>query len=274
MIEAAKYEELATKAIQGDKKALPVLAESVYSSLRDYVFRITLSENLTDDIVQETILEMYKIFGQLRNGDRFWPWLCKIALNKIRLQSRTQTRQKDLLQKHAEELTQNHGNLEGLANLINDEIKQTIFQAILNLNDTQKAVLSMRCYEDMSYPQIARIMGMSELSVRLLFFRAKKNLQKYLSHAGLGKKSLLMALVLFGKMTASSEAAAAKVCVSSSALGVGTTAAVIGTATTKTAMLLTTCGLVTLGVVAHGPFHDRQPGSGNSTAGCCPGPKL
>lgn len=269
VIKLPNYDELAEKAIRGDKEALPALAEAVYGSLHNYVFRITLSEDIVEDIVQETILEMYKIFGQLRKGDRFWPWLCKIALNKIRLHSRTQTRQRHLLQKHAEELTARHGNLEGLTNLINDEIKQTVFHAILSLNDHQKAVLSMRCYEDMSYPQIAQVMGMSELGVRLLFFRAKNNLQKYLAKAGLGKKSLIMALVLFGKMTATNEAAAAQVSVASSSLGVGTAATIIGAATTKTVLVLTACGLITVGAVTHEYLNDsssQSPTVGQQTA--------
>lgn len=251
VIEQHDYNVLAEKAIQGQTEVLPILAESVYDSLRSYVFRITLSEDLTDDIVQETILEMYKIFGQLRNGDRFWPWLCKIALNKIRMQSRTQTRQKHLLQQHAEQLAAKPANLEGLANVIHDEIKQTVFEAVLTLNDQQKAVLSMRCYENMPYSQIAQVMGMSELGVRILFFRTKNKLQKLLFNSGFGKKSLVMALVLFGKMTASSEASAAQVCITSSTLSVGAAAATLGALTTKTVLLLTTASVVTVGVVAH-----------------------
>ena len=99
--DSPKCNELVEQAMKGDTQALPILTEAIYGSLRSYVFRITLSETLTDDIVQETILEMYKIFGQLRKSDRFWPWLCKIALNKVRSNSNTNTRRKNLLQKHA-----------------------------------------------------------------------------------------------------------------------------------------------------------------------------
>jgi hypothetical protein len=60
--ELSKYDELAKKAGQGNKEAMLSLSEAIYEPLRNYVFRITLSEDLADDIVQETILEMYKIF--------------------------------------------------------------------------------------------------------------------------------------------------------------------------------------------------------------------
>jgi RNA polymerase sigma-70 factor (ECF subfamily) len=245
-----EYKELVEQALQGNKDALPKLVEIIHESLRSYIFRITLSEDLADEIVQETILEMYKIFGQLRESDHFWSWLCKIALNKIRSHSRIQTRRKHLLQKHAEELTRKPLNLEGLANVINSEIKQAIFYAMSKLTDRQKAVLSLRCYDDMPYSQIADVVGVSELNSRLLFYRAKKKLQKQLFKSGFGKKSLLAALIIFGKMTAPNEVAAAQICVASSTLGIGAIATTIAVATTKTALTLSAGGVITLGIIA------------------------
>jgi len=245
-----EYNELVEQSLHGNKDALPKLVEIIHESLRSYIFRITLSEDLADDILQETILEMYKIFGQLRRSDHFWSWLCKIALNKIRSHSRIQTRRKHLLQKHAEELSRKPLNLEGLANLINGEIKQAIFYAMSKLTDRQKAVLSLRCYDDMPYSQIADVVGVSELNSRLLFYRAKKKLQKQLFKSGFGRKSLLAALIIFGKMTAPNEVAAAQICVTSSTLGVGALATTIAVATTKTALTLSAGGVITLGLIA------------------------
>ncbi|NIP24927.1 MAG: sigma-70 family RNA polymerase sigma factor [Phycisphaerae bacterium] len=258
MVVPHEYKELVEQALEGNKDALPKLVEIIHESLRSYIFRITLSEDLADDILQETILEMYKIFGQLRRSDHFWSWLCKIALNKIRSNSRMQTRRKRLLQKHAEELSRKPLNLEGLASLINGEIKQAIFHAMSKLTERQKAVLSLRCYDDMPYSQIADVIGVSELNSRLLFYRAKKKLQKQLFKSGFGRKSILAALIIFGKMTAPNEAAAAQICVTSSTLGVGALATTIAVATTKTALTLSAGGVITLGLIAAGTSLDNS----------------
>ena len=250
MVVPHEYKELVEQSLRGNKDALPKVVEIIYESLRSYIFRITLSEDLADDIVQETILEMYKIFGQLRRSDHFWSWLCKIALNKIRSHSRIQTRRKHLLQKHAEELSRKPLNLEGLANVINSEIKQAIFYAMSKLTDRQKAVLSLRCYDDMPYSQIADVVGVSELNSRLLFYRAKKRLQKQLFKSGFGKKGLLAALIIFGKVTAPNEAAAAQICITSSTLGIGALATTVAIATTKAALTLSAGGVITLGIIA------------------------
>jgi hypothetical protein len=103
-------------------------------------------------------------------------------------------------------------------------------------------------------------MGCSELGVRALFYRAKKALAAKLAGNGLGRGSLLAGLILFGKMTATSEAAVANVCVTSATLRVGALAVAAGIATTKTAILsLTTAAAVAVGsTVALAPKGDTQ----------------
>jgi hypothetical protein len=118
------------------------------------------------------------------------------------------------------------------------------------LRTRHKAVLVMRCYDGMPYADIAESMGCSEFSTRMLFLRAKKSLQRELSRNGFGKGSLLAALVLFGKMTAPSEAAAAQVSVAAAATKVGLAAGIAGLATSKTTIVsLAAAGALTAGTV-------------------------
>lgn len=245
--------DLVQQALGGRKEALHRLAELSYTPLRSYVLRITFQEEITDDIVQKTLLEMYGIFAQLKQADRFWPWLCKIALNKVRKHSEVQNRHRRLLRLHAEQNAQPPA-IDGLAAAINKEFHQVIVQSLSHLSDRQRAVLSMRCYENMSYSQIADIMNLSELGCRLLFVRAKKKLQNQLCSFGYGQKSLLLALVLFGKLTAPTEAAAARVALSPSVLNAGAAASAIALAASKTVLL--TVGAVG---VAAGAFVFRNP---------------
>ena len=108
----------------------------------------------------------------------------------------------------------------------------------------------MRCYDGMPYSDIAESMGCSEFSTRMLFLRAKRALQRELSRNGLGKGSLLTALVLFGKITAPSEAAAAQISVTAAATKVGLAAGIAGAVTSKTAIVsLTAAGALTAGTV-------------------------
>lgn len=252
------YIELVRQAQRGNEENLDRLAELARQRLQVYMYRLTLQDDLAEDIVQETMLEMCRILGKLKKPDRFWPWLYGIAINKLHRHRRTERTEKNKVAsavrhaahraKHAATLKQREA---GLENLVGQELKQIVAKAMQSLKTRHRAVLIMRCYDGMSYAEIAESMGCSEFSTRMLFLRAKRALQRQLSRNGLARGSLLTALLLFGKMTAPTEAAAAQVSVTAATTKVGFAAGVVGLITSKAAVVsVMTAGALTVGTVA------------------------
>ena len=244
--------DLVIGARSGKKDCLDRLSDMVWAPLRSYIYRRILDHNLTEDIVQESIIEMFKILGKLRKNDRFWPWLCKIALNKIRIHNRSERRRKSAHKAKADhDHRQNGYKEETVANLVNEELKQSVVTAMRQIKLRHREVLAMRCYESKEYAQIADDMGCSELGARLLFYRAKKSLARQLARNGLGRGSLLLALVVIGKLSAPSKAAAAAMTISAGTMNVGIAAGLIGAATTtKGVAVVATAAAVTVSSVA------------------------
>ena len=251
MINNKEHAELVKKAQHGDKDCLNRLAEVARVHLYEYVRRLTLEEDLTQDIVQECILEMFKVFNKLKNADRFWAWLEGIAFNKIRSHYGRTWRHKTVsLSKTGFDMAAEDSQMV-VADMVNRELKDIILQSMLELEPRQRAILALRCYKDMPYSEIARLMGCTEFGAQSLFYRAKKALAKKLSRHGLGKGYLIAALVLFGKLTATTEAAAAKISVTAATVQVGTAASLAAIATSKTAVIsLTTAAVIAGGAVA------------------------
>ncbi len=250
-----EHGELVRKAQLGDKECLNRLAEAARVHLREYVFRLTLKEDLTQDIVQESILEMFKVFDKLKRADRFWAWLDGIAFNKVRSHYGRQWRHKTISLSDIDRQIAIGDSQSALAEMVNHELKQIVLISMRELSPRYRAVLTMRCYKDMPYSEIAGLMGCTEFGAQSLFYRAKKALAKKLSHHGLGKGYLLTALVLFGKLTASTEAAAANVSVTAATLKVGAAASLAAMVTSKTAIVsVVTTAAITGGamVVTHG----------------------
>lgn len=243
--------ELVERAQRGDKECLNRLATLARGRLRTYVYRLTQQEDLTQEIVQESLLEMCRVLGKLKSRDRFWSWLYGIATNKLHRHYRTERTQRNAIaaeERRREPMKEREG---GLENLVGQELRQIVSKAMQKLRTRHKAVLVMRCYDGMSYAEIADSMGCTEFSTRMLFVRAKKSLQKELSRNGFGKGSLLAALVIFGKMTAPTRAAAAQLTVPAAATNAGVLAGLAGWATTKTAIVsLTAASALTVGTVA------------------------
>src|SRR4030043_1161333 len=88
--------ELIRRAQCGDRQCLGQLAKQARTRLYTYVYRLTQQDDLAQEIVQESLLEMCKVLGKLRQNDRFWPWLYGIAINKLRHHQRTERTQQKM----------------------------------------------------------------------------------------------------------------------------------------------------------------------------------
>lgn len=213
--------ELVRRAQQGRPEARVDLVRIVEPRLAEYVGRLTLDRDLTTDIVQESIAEMLKIFDSLKDPQRFWCWIYTITLNKLRAHYRRRWRHKETPLSEVQQDWLEAKDQDVLADLVARELKQIVVCAVGELEPRQRAVLVMRCYEQMSYGQISRAMGCTQLGARALFYRAKKSMAKLLNAHGIDKAALPVALLIFGKLSATSEAAISGVSITASALRVG-----------------------------------------------------
>jgi len=242
------YVRLVERAQLGDRQCLERLTELAEERLREDVSRITLNQDVTQDIVQETMLEMLNKLGKLREADRFWKWLTHIAFNKINHHHRKEKRYETAPASSRRDTNGPQHNQEAVAELIGKEFQQIVGGAMQCLKPRQRTVLTLRCYRDMAYSEIAEVMGCSEFAAMMLFHRAKRSLGKQLSRHGYGKGLLIPALVLFGKLTASSEASAAQILVCAAVTEGGLLVGLASLATSKTTLVcLGTAGVLAVG---------------------------
>ena len=72
------------QAQAGNTQSLSAVAKQVRQKVDTYIYRLTLDYHLTQDLTQETVLEMIKALPQLEvphvNG--FWGWIFRTALGK------------------------------------------------------------------------------------------------------------------------------------------------------------------------------------------------
>ena len=64
--------------------------------------------------------------------------------------------------------------------LIRNEQKKMLYEAMLKLPDRQREILELFYFSEMSMKQIAEIMKLTPQNVRVLAYRAKKQLREYM----------------------------------------------------------------------------------------------
>lgn len=248
--------ELVKRAREGGKGCANQLAQKVKGRLYAYIYRATLDHDLSQDLSQEVLLTMVKSGDRLNNVESFWPWLYRIAQNKIRDHYREEQRRAKLAasalyQDFISQRADYHRN-DGLRQLVQKELSKKVIAVMKQLTQRYRVVLSLRCFEQMSYSDIAVAMECNEVKARVLFFRAKQELKKQLSRNGVNKGLLLMCLGLFGRLTAPAEAASSTVTVAAASVKVGVMTALVATATTKLGIIA--ASLVAVGLASTGAF--------------------
>jgi RNA polymerase sigma-70 factor (ECF subfamily) len=194
------------QAQAGNMQSLSAVAEQVRQKVYTYIYRLTLDYHIAQDLTQETVLDMIKALPQLEvtHVDGFWGWMFRTALGKVqhhfRLQgarrlARNTTSDDSVLEFQVSDAN-NPVNI-----LISEEIRKTVLAVMQAIKFKHRNILILRCFDSLSYSQIAGIMGISELHARLLFFRAKHSLKSQLKRHGFKRDSLLTALTIFANLT-------------------------------------------------------------------------
>ncbi len=236
--------EIITRAQQGDRTSMGQLAECAQARLLTYIYRLTLNYDLSQDLCQQTLAKMVQSLDTLEHIDRFWCWLLRHAMGEVQHYFRDQQREhrakiKALNQAHFQQyVAQNqHDGLNAAARI---ELSDIIYEAIAQMRLAYRNVLVLRCYEDLSFAEIAEHMGCKELRARVLFFRAKHALKHYLGRKGFAKDTLITGLSLFGILTLPAKSSSAACSVKAASLEIGFLGTLAGSLGTKAGVFLAT----------------------------------
>jgi RNA polymerase sigma-70 factor, ECF subfamily len=134
----------------------------------------------SDDVQQEVWLAVYRRIGGLTNPRAFRTWLFQTTRHRAIDFLRSRKRERDLLEDAAHEIEIAHAPDEGIGGLD----QSSIAAALGELSPVQREALLLRYQEEMTYAQIAVIVGCSIGTVRSRLHHAKQRLQDAMERIG------------------------------------------------------------------------------------------
>jgi RNA polymerase sigma-70 factor (ECF subfamily) len=155
------------------------LAVAVREQLYPFILRTTWDHDLTEDILQETLLTMIREIGSLRETRRFWPWVYRIAWSKI--QDNVRSARLHAAAK-ATLLANQRGNGHGgngniLDASIQAETRERLRALLERLSQPHRDIIQLRCYEQLPYAEIASLRRTTPQKARARFHRATEALK-------------------------------------------------------------------------------------------------
>jgi len=242
-----KMSQLVRDASTGDKKCMEKLVETIQPTLFSYLYRLTMDYHLAEDLLQQVQTELIMSLWRLQKPDRFWPWIYKHAWGLVQHHYREVRKRKEIsfsdIEKTFIEEQFSASKVQNDAFYENTDKKslfETVYAAMKKMPFKQRTILTMRCYNDLSFQEIGELLECSETNARVTFFRAKKCIKSKLRSKGYrANKMFLPALGLFGTITSKTASATtpAIVTVPEVSLQVGFAASAIGTLTSKLGIL-------------------------------------
>jgi len=166
-------EELACQARQGSSSAFGELVDRFGGRLLTYLRHKTGSRHDAEDLVQETFIRAYQNIGRFRETQRFSTWLFTIA-SRLAISHFRRCRAEKTLPE-VESVT-----AEPLVELTRRETQRGLWKAAKELTANQFEVLWLKYSEGMAIKEIARVMGKTQVYVKVLLYRARTNLAKRL----------------------------------------------------------------------------------------------
>lgn len=132
---------------------------------------------MTDDLTQDVFVRAYTNLDQFRNESSYKTWLFSIARNRCKdFQKSAFFRRVVLVDIHrTQALAPEHMSAE-------DEAVRTIesnelWKAILTLKKPYREVVILHMREDMTFAQIANVLGIPEVTARVRYRRALQQLR-------------------------------------------------------------------------------------------------
>jgi RNA polymerase sigma factor (sigma-70 family) len=229
-------------AKRGESESMADLSMVANKQVFTYIYRLTMDYHLSQDLAQETVLDLIKYLPNMEFNhiNPFWSWLYRTALGKVqhyyRIQGGNRIHQKTTAD--SDKLKQCLAGFEsGINKLMREELRKAVVDSMKNLKLRYRNILTLRCFDNLSYSDIAAISGGSELQARILFFRAKQSLKHQLARKGVKKDQFLSAMGLFGILTATvTDNAAAATSISAASLKVTSTVTIFGMTLPKPAV--------------------------------------
>jgi RNA polymerase sigma-70 factor (ECF subfamily) len=171
--------ELVGRSCRGDKEAFSALYEKYQRKLYAFCYRIVLSRESAEDVVQTTFLKAYQALPTLDDHRLFYYWLFSIARNEAFGQIRRQRKAVAMGSlEEAEEVWDGDSPHEKLEN---EELHALVDRLLGQLKPEYREALILRQYESLSYAEIAAVTGDTISAVESRLFKARKALSKRLA---------------------------------------------------------------------------------------------
>jgi RNA polymerase sigma factor (sigma-70 family) len=164
----------------------PATKEAAYTSLiRKYqeklywhVRRIVVEHEDANDVLQNTFIRVWNALENFREDSQLYTWLYRIATNEC-LSFLEQKKRKSSVSLSDDEKSLT-GSIKADKDFDPSKIEWKLQLAIQQLPEKQRAVFSLRYYDEMPYSEMSKVLDTSEGALKASYHHAVKKIEDFI----------------------------------------------------------------------------------------------
>lgn len=177
-------EKIIKDVLEGDTQRFAELVLKYQKPLYIAVYSITKNESAAEEICQDAFVLAFEKLSTLKVHAGFYAWLKRIAVN---LAFNSYARDKKTV--NDDEDCNFFENIPSKSNpedyIINKEFQNNLFLGIDLLPEKLRLVIVMKDIQELSYDEIAEILGIPVGTVKSRLFSARQMIREYMADKGL-----------------------------------------------------------------------------------------
>jgi RNA polymerase sigma-70 factor, ECF subfamily len=172
---------------KGDEDSFRIIVDRYQRFILNTCIKFVYEKETAEDLTQEVFIEVYKSINNFRMDSKLSTWIYRIAITKSldHLKSKKRKKRFAILKSlfgddEMEERISAPDNMSPEKLLENQDRLKVLTSALNTLPENQRVAFTLSKYDELSYQEIAEILGTSISAVESLIHRAKANLKKKL----------------------------------------------------------------------------------------------
>ncbi len=175
---------LLRRVARQDRGAFETLYHRYYRRLFSFVFRVTRRAEIVDEVVNDVMLALWQSADRFAERSKPSTWIFGIAYRKALKALRRLSRSES---ENEETLTGTEPSFEGdgpISVMIQRELAGALGKALAALSPEQRSVVELTYFQELSYREIAEIVGCPVNTVKTRMFHARRRLRQLLPAMG------------------------------------------------------------------------------------------
>ena len=163
------------RAVRGDETAFRELVVSSHRLVRAICLAYAANSADAEDLVQEVFVRAQHDLPQLRDGDRFLPWLRQVATNTCRMWLRRSPPDPVALEQIPEP-----ADPRAQEALSRSGVNRIVHDVLTRVSHNSREVLALHYLAGCSEAEIAEVLGLARATVKSRLYEGRKQAKRYL----------------------------------------------------------------------------------------------